>query len=159
MIIVTQQFAGYLADAIDRRRAHQRVLGSLVFRRRRAERTDRTGRKQRAIVLPGNLERVHQRTDIDLPRLLRDLFARGAEQCDQVKNRIDLVLADNPGIRFRIEGVEQFERSRLAQCFTFTHIGRHDVGIPVNAPQISGQLRSDLAASPNDQYLFHNFRL
>lgn len=52
VVIVTQQFAGYLADAIDRRRAHQRVLGSLVFRRRRAERTDRTGRKQRAIVLP-----------------------------------------------------------------------------------------------------------
>ena len=114
VIVVAQQLARDLADAVDRIRSHQRVLRRTLLGRRQAERADRAGSEQRAAILAGDVERVHQRPHVDIPRQLRVFLAHGAQQRDQVENRIDLVLVDRIAVSMRIERVQHDERSRLA---------------------------------------------
>ena len=146
VVVVPEQFARDLADAVDRRWLHDRVLRGFVLGRRRPEGADRRGGEQRAMVLPGHFERIVERPHVDVPGHLRVTFAHSREQSDQVEDRINMVTRHDRSHCRRIERIEHFERAGLAEGLAFAHVCRHDIVVTVNFAQIDCQLGTNLAS-------------
>ena len=150
VVVVAHQLARDLAHAVHGRRTHHRILRRLVLGRRGAERTDRRGGEHGALAVAGHLQRVGQRTDVDLPGQLGVLLTHGRQQRHEVENGVDAVSRHDRSHGRNVECVEHFERTLLGQRRTFAHVGGDDVGIAVDLAQIGRQLRTDLTACAYD---------
>ena len=137
VVIVAEHLARHLAYAVHRRRTHHGILRSLVLGRRGTERADRTGGEQRTVILTGHLQRIHQRTDIDLPCRLGLRFANSRQQGYQVKNRIDLLTRHHFRHCIGIQGVHHLERSRLGKLLALAHVRCDHIVVSVNFTEIS----------------------
>ena len=155
MVIVSEQFARDLADAVDGRGLHDRILRSSILGRRGAESTDRRGGKQRAVMLAGHLERVVERPHVDVPSHLGIALADGRQQGHEVEDRIDVVTGHHRSHGRRVEGVQHLERSVLGQRPALAHVGGHDVRTAVDPAQKNCQLGTDLASGAYYQDTFH----
>ena len=72
VIVVAEQLAGHLGDAVHGVRPLDGVLRRAVLRRREPEGADRTGHEHRALVLAGHLQNVVQAVDVHVPGQLAD---------------------------------------------------------------------------------------
>ena len=155
VVIITEQFARDFADTIDGRRLHDGILRGFLFGRRRTERTDGTRREQCAMMLTGHLERIVERTHIDVPSHLGIALADRRKQRHQVEYRIDPMTGDDRSHRRSIQRIEDFERARFAERLAFAHIGRNDMRIAVNFTEVNCQFGTDLAAGTYNEDSFH----
>ena len=138
VVVVPEQFARDLADAVDRRRLHDRVLRGFVLGRRRPEGADRRGGEQRAMVLPGHFERIVERPHVDVPGHLGIAFADGRQQGHEVEDRVDAVTGHDRGHGRCVEGVEHLERTVPGQRPALAHVGSDDVRAAVDTAQVNG---------------------
>lgn len=95
------------------------------------------GGEQRTVILTGHLQRIHQRTDIDLPCRLGLRFANSRQQGYQVKNRIDLLTRHHFRHCIGIQGVHHLERSRLGKLLALAHVRCDHIVVSVNFTEIS----------------------
>ena len=107
------------------------------------------------MVLARHLERIVQRTHVDVPRHLGVAFTHGREQRHEVEDRIHVVAGHDRSHGRGVEGVEHLERAVLAQRLALAHVGGDDIVVSVNLAQIDCQLGTDLPAGSYDQDAFH----
>ena len=145
---VAEQLGRHLRDAVDGAGPLHGVLRRHVVRRLQAERADRAGRKDCALVLAGYLKDVPEAVDADAPGQagLR-LSHHGQEGCEVVDS-VDIVLLHGIGDAFRLDDVGQGARTALQQFALRLGSGDvacHNVFVSVNASQVHGQLRTNLS--------------
>ena len=134
-------------------------LRGIVVRGVRAEGADGTRGEDRAFVGLRDIERVDQRGDVQVPGHARHVFAFGAEQCDEVIDRIDLVF-DHQLVEFLlVEHVEFLRNGRAAELFDqfVFQICRNYIIFAINMLEIRDQFGTDLSARSNHKNPFHTF--
>ena len=107
------------------------------------------------MMLTGHLERIVERTHIDVPSHLGIALADRRKQRHQVEYRIDPMTGDDRSHRRSIQRIEDFERARFAERLAFAHIGRNDMRIAVNFTEVNCQFGTDLAAGTYNEDSFH----
>ena len=114
-IVVAQQLAAHLGDAIHRRRAQDGVLGRVVAGGLRSKHGNGAGAEDpHQLSLPGGLEDVVQAVDVDIPSQQRPFLAHGREHGGHVIDGVDLVL-----VNYRVQGlalryVDELKRATFA---------------------------------------------
>ena len=152
-VVVAQQFARDLGDAVHGGRPLDRHLRRALARRRRTEGADRARKEHLAAILARGLEHIVEAAHVDAPSRVRLLFRHRRKQCCEVIDRADVVPSDHFEDLLGLRAVEM-----LVGALGRT-VERHDAQIgsenPLGAvvlPQRRDQLRADLAQRPGDQY-------
>ena len=149
-VVVAQQLAGDLGDAVHSRGPLHRLLRRVVLGSARAEGADRAGKEHGAAVLPGGLQHPVEAAHVHVPGHLRLALGHGREESRQVIDGPHPVPVDGVMEAPQVGAVDEIEGAVVAA-------GRHaDVGgdhrrLAVALAQGVDQLRADLAQGAGDE--------
>ncbi len=152
-VVIAQELAGDLGDAVDRRRAEDGVLGGHLAGRGRPEDGDGArGEDPDEAAGAGDLEDVVKPAHVDLPGPLGVLLARRREQGGQVVDGVGVEAGDEAVEGGPVGHVDELERAGSRQVGRRTDdVGDEDVVAAVPLAQGMGQLGPDLPGRPRHQ--------
>jgi hypothetical protein len=155
-VVVAEQLAGDLGDAVERGGPLQGVLGRRVGRRGGAEGGDRTRDEHRAPRLARHLEHVVEGLHVDPPGLLRVALAARREDGGEVEDGVGAVGGDGGGHGAGVEAVDDAARPAGRQLtLRRPEVGGHHRLGATGGTQGGHQLRPDLPGGAGDQDPFH----
>ncbi len=156
MVVVAEQLAGHLGDAVHRGRALEGVLRRVVLRRGGAEGTDGARHEDAAIVDAGHFEDAVEAAHVHVPGHLRLALAHRREERDQVVDGADLVALHDVLDLPLVGAVEEVERPLGAQQLLAAHhadVGRDDLVGAVARAQGGDHFGADLPKGSRDEDL------
>ena len=161
VVVVAQELARDLGDAVDRVRPLNRVLRRVLQRRARPEGADGAREEHLAAVAARHLQRVGVAAEIERPGVLRPLLAEHREERRHVVDGADLVFLDHRGDIAWLGAVDDFERPAVDnRCHIPPPPARgDDVVGSVALPELRYQLGADLPERAGDEDLAHRERL
>ena len=155
VVVVAEHLARNLAHTIDGVGLHHNVLRGVVLGVVATKGTNATGRKERATILAGNLQRVHQRPHVDVPRTLGILLAGGGEYGHKVEDGVDVIAPNECGVGLAVENVENLKGTVIGEEGTISEVGSNDILGTIDFAKMRGQLGANLAACACDKNTFH----
>ncbi len=159
-VVVAEELAGDLGDAVDRRRAEDGVLGRHLAGSGRPEDGD-GARRENAEEAPGpaDLEDVVEPAHVDGPGLLGVLLAGRGEESGQVVDGVGAELPDQGVEGGPVGDVDELEGPGLGQRGRGADdVGDQDVVAAVFLAQGLGQLGADLSGRARHQDSLRLFR-
>ena len=152
-IVVAEQLAAHLCNAVHGAWLLDGVLRSAVLRSVGAERADGTRREDGAAIFARDFQGVHQAADGDFPRQLRLALGHSAKQGGKIVDGVDVVFFHCIGNLLSIGDVDNHRRSALGEFalrLCSGDVTGHDVAAFVNASQFHSQLTAYLASRANN---------
>lgn len=158
VVIVAEQLAGELGDAIHGGGVHDAILRGEVAGSVRAEGGDGGGPEHaRDLVRHARVEHVDEPLQVDVPRRGGVFLAGGGEQCGEVVDGVDLVLAQQAlreAGREHIGGLaDELRVSSEAECFA---VGRDDECSGGQLEQGGHEFGAELAAGTENEDTRHD---
>ena len=158
VVVVGEELAGDLGDAVDGVGALDGVLRGVVVGSGGTEGADGRGSEDGAAEEACHLEAVDQGADADVPTEHGVEFGGGAEDGGEVVDGVDVVLLHGSGNLHDLGGVNALHGAALVGvAFEGTEVAAHDVVVAINVSEITCELGTNLSARTDDKNLFHRY--
>lgn len=155
-VVVAQQFAGNLGDAVDGVRTLDSVLRGVVAGGGGAEGSDAGGGEDGAAEEASHLEAVDEGADADVPAEHGVELSGSAEDGGEVVDGVDVVFLHSFGNLHDLGGVDALDGAALVVgTFEGTEVGADDVVVAVDITQVACEFGADLSAGTYDKNIFH----
>jgi len=155
-IVVGEQLAGHLGDAVDGVGALDSVLRGVVVGSAGAEGANGAGGEDGAAEKAGHLKAVDEAADAHIPAEHGVELGGGAEDGGEVVDGVDVVLLYSSGYLHDLGRVDALHGATLVGvALEGTEVAADNVVVTINVSQITGQLGTNLSAGTNYKYSLH----